>query len=132
MGAPPPLQERSRTIRVENPSQATRLVGLRAWPSLDLDGQIDLNILTLVASTSLHIPEDLLRRLDRRAKALSKSRNRVIIETLEHGLRDTDEWSPEFLEALDSLRPSKELRDAARALSDDVVAKRTSKKAPSF
>lgn len=83
-----------------------------------------------MASTSVHIPEELLARLDRRAKALNMSRNRVIIETLEHGLRDTDEWSPEFLEALDALRPSRDRLQAARALSDEVVSKRSRAKGP--
>lgn len=85
-----------------------------------------------MSSTSLHLPDDLLERLDRRAKALKKSRNRVIIETLERGLGDSDEWSPEFLEALDKFSSSRGLKEAARALSDDVVSKRKSRKVPPF
>jgi hypothetical protein len=56
----------------------------------------------------------------------------LIVETLERGLRDTDEWSPEFLEALDALRPSRDRLHAARALSEEVVSKRTSRKVPTF
>lgn len=84
-----------------------------------------------MSSTSLHLPEELLERLDRRAKALKTSRNRVIVDALERGLNDSDDWSPEFLEALAEFAPAAKTLEAARELSDHVVGTRT-RKAPPF
>lgn len=83
-----------------------------------------------MSSTSLHLPKELLERLNRRAKALRTSRNRVIVDALERGLNDSDEWSPEFLEALAELTPSEKTLDDARELSEQAVSSRTRKAAP--
>ena len=50
--------------------------------------------------TTVHIPAALLKSVDRRAKALGLSRNRLIIRALEHAVSDRSGWAPEFLEKL--------------------------------
>ena len=50
--------------------------------------------------TTVHIPPALLKSVDRRAKALGLSRNRLIIRALERAVSDRADWAPEFLEKL--------------------------------
>jgi predicted transcriptional regulator len=50
--------------------------------------------------TTVHIPDALLKSVDRRAKALGISRNRLVVRALEKALNDRTGWSPEFLEQL--------------------------------
>jgi predicted transcriptional regulator len=50
--------------------------------------------------TTVHIPPALLQSIDRRAKALGMSRNRLIIRALEQAVTERAEWAPEFLERL--------------------------------
>lgn len=49
---------------------------------------------------TVHIPEGLLERVDRRAKALGISRNRLIVEALEDKIGARDEWAPELVRML--------------------------------
>jgi ribbon-helix-helix CopG family protein len=50
--------------------------------------------------TTIHIPAPLLNSVDRRAKALGISRNRLIVRALERAISERGEWAPEFLEQL--------------------------------
>ena len=50
--------------------------------------------------TTVHIPAALLKSVDRRAKALGVSRNRLIVKALERAVSDRVTWAPEFLEQL--------------------------------
>ena len=50
--------------------------------------------------TTVHVPAALLKSVDRRAKALGVSRNRLIIRALEQALSQRSGWAPEFLERL--------------------------------
>ena len=50
--------------------------------------------------TTVHIPPGLLKSVDRRAKALGLSRNRLIVRALERVVSDRSTWAPEFLEKL--------------------------------
>jgi hypothetical protein len=50
--------------------------------------------------TTVHIPVALLKSVDRRAKALGMSRNRLIIRALERAVTERADWEPEFLERL--------------------------------
>jgi metal-responsive CopG/Arc/MetJ family transcriptional regulator len=59
--------------------------------------------------TTVHIPAALLTSVDRRAKALGVSRNRLIVQALERALSERAGWAPEFLEEL-------------RMVDDDTVA----------
>ena len=50
--------------------------------------------------TTVHVPAALLKSVDRRAKALGVSRNRLIVRALEQALSQRSGWAPEFLERL--------------------------------
>ena len=50
--------------------------------------------------TTLHIPDPLLKSVDRRAKALGISRNRLVVRALEQVVSVRSSWAPEFLEHL--------------------------------
>jgi metal-responsive CopG/Arc/MetJ family transcriptional regulator len=55
--------------------------------------------------TSVHLPKPLLAAVDRRARALKMSRNRLIVQLLERELAANSEWSPEFFAALSTPGP---------------------------
>ena len=50
--------------------------------------------------TTVHIPDPLLKSVDRRAKALGISRNRLVVRALEQAVSMRSSWAPEFLERL--------------------------------
>jgi metal-responsive CopG/Arc/MetJ family transcriptional regulator len=50
--------------------------------------------------TTVHIPAPLLKSVDRRARALGVSRNRLIVRALEQAVSERSGWTPEFLERL--------------------------------
>lgn len=50
--------------------------------------------------TTVHIPDALLKSVDRRARSLGVSRNRLIVRALEQAVGERSTWSPEFLERL--------------------------------
>ena len=50
--------------------------------------------------TSVHLPKPLLDAVDRRARALRISRNRLIVRALERELTAGGDWSPGFFERL--------------------------------
>lgn len=77
-------------------------------------------------ATTVHIPEPLLKSVDRRAKALGISRNRLVVRALEQAVRDRSEWAPEFLERLRQV--DRETTAAADELLDTVTKARQSKK----
>jgi predicted transcriptional regulator len=52
-------------------------------------------------STTVHIPERLLERVDARARARGVSRNRVILEAIEASLGANAEWPPELVRMLE-------------------------------
>lgn len=51
-------------------------------------------------ATSVHIPRALLEEVDRKARALRISRNRLIVRALERELSAPTDWSPGFFEQL--------------------------------
>lgn len=53
--------------------------------------------------TTVHIPDPLLKSVDRRAKALGISRNRLVVRALEQAVSVRSGWAPEFLERLRSV-----------------------------
>jgi ribbon-helix-helix CopG family protein len=78
--------------------------------------------------TSVHIPKPLLAAVDRRARRLRVSRNRVIVQALEKELARESEWSPGFFDELTRIDPD----DAAVVdeMRRAIRAHRTSKKPP--
>ncbi|MBK8938227.1 MAG: ribbon-helix-helix protein, CopG family [Polyangiaceae bacterium] len=79
-------------------------------------------------ATSVHLPKPLLDAVDRRARALKISRNRLIVKALERELANTSEWSSEFFQALETV--DSDTRDAMDELLEEVRARRTSKGPP--
>ncbi|MBK9260273.1 MAG: ribbon-helix-helix protein, CopG family [Polyangiaceae bacterium] len=77
-------------------------------------------------ATSVHLPQALLDALDRRAKYLRISRNRLIVQALERELRATDEWSPGFFERLEETDAA--TAAAVEEMLDAVLRARRSKK----
>ena len=62
---------------------------------------IDRDIFTnIFMPTTVHIPDPLLKSVDRLAKALGISRNRLVVRALERAVSVREGWSPEFLERL--------------------------------
>jgi predicted transcriptional regulator len=81
--------------------------------------------------TSVHIPEPLLRALDKKAKALKVSRNSLIIQAIERELGAAKGWPSGFFESIVA-----GVDDEDRAEFDEsmraVVAQRRSKKPIDF
>jgi metal-responsive CopG/Arc/MetJ family transcriptional regulator len=75
--------------------------------------------------TTVHIPAALLKSVDRRARALGVSRNRLIVRALERVVSERHEWAPEFLEQLRSV--DDETVAAVDSLLTDVTQARRSK-----
>ena len=55
--------------------------------------------------TTVHIPDPLLKSVDRRAKALGISRNRLVVRALEQAVSVRSGWAPEFLQRLRHVDP---------------------------
>jgi metal-responsive CopG/Arc/MetJ family transcriptional regulator len=68
-------------------------------------------------ATTVHIPAALLKSVDRRAKALGVSRNRLIVKALERAVTERTAWAPEFLEQLRAVDD-----DTSRAVDTLLVA----------
>lgn len=58
-----------------------------------------------IMPTSVHIPRPLLAAVERRARALKITRNRVIVRALERDLLDGTQWSPGFFDELEAPEP---------------------------
>jgi predicted transcriptional regulator len=80
-------------------------------------------------TTTVHIPDELLRRLDAHARALGVSRNRVVLRALEKELEAPGEWAPEVVRLLTE-RPSRAVVGAATEMDAIIRAGRRSRRAP--
>jgi len=76
-------------------------------------------------ATSVHIPPRLLEAVDRKAKSLKISRNRLIVSALEKEVAPGSDWPPGFFERLSRVEPG--VADAVDELLDSVRKARTSK-----
>jgi hypothetical protein len=74
--------------------------------------------------TTVHIPAALLNAVDRRAKTLGVSRNRLIIQALERAVKEQSRWAPEFLDRLWHVDP-----ETVAAVDDLMVAVRRARRA---
>lgn len=54
----------------------------------------------ILMPTTVRIPDPLLKSVDRRAKAIGISRNRLVVHALEQAVNAREGWSPEFLQRL--------------------------------
>jgi hypothetical protein len=75
--------------------------------------------------TTVHIPDPLLKSVDRRAKALGISRNRLVVRALEQAVSVRADWSPEFLQRLRTV--DRETSTAVDELLTAVTQARRSK-----
>lgn len=78
--------------------------------------------------TTVHVPPALLKSVDRRAKALGVSRNRLIVRALERVVNDRSAWAPEFLHKLRNADPI--VGTTVDRLVAEVTAARRSKRPP--
>jgi metal-responsive CopG/Arc/MetJ family transcriptional regulator len=76
-------------------------------------------------ATSVHIPQALLAEVDRKARALRMSRNRLIVRALERELNAGTDWSPGFFERLSEV--DTETAAAVDELLTSIRQARTSK-----
>jgi len=75
--------------------------------------------------TSVHIPKPLLDAVDRRARALKISRNRLIVQALEREITAGSNWSPDFFVRLESAEAG--VKDAADEMLKAIEGQRRSK-----
>jgi hypothetical protein len=75
--------------------------------------------------TSVHIPKPLLVAVDRRARALKISRNRLIVQALEREVKGGGDWSPEFFARLEA--PEPELEATVEQMLKTILRHRRSK-----
>lgn len=84
-------------VRIGNgprkPLEHTARGPLTPWPPANI---------FIFMPTTVHLPKELLKRVDARAKALGISRNRLITEALESSLRVRDQWPPELVNMLEA------------------------------
>lgn len=80
--------------------------------------------------TTVHIPPVLLDQIDRRAKALRVSRNRLIVRALQREASEPSGWSPEFIDRL------RDVDSGTAAAVDELLAsiraRRRSTRPPRF
>lgn len=73
--------------------------------------------INLFMATTVHIPDPLLKSVDRRAKALGISRNRLVVRALEQAVSVRSSWAPEFLQRLRHVD-----RDTSAAVDELLIA----------
>jgi predicted transcriptional regulator len=77
--------------------------------------------------TTVHIPDELLARIDERARQLQVSRNRYIVRALEARLGQETEWSPDLAEFLAAGNDDPELGEAVDEMLHAIEERRASK-----
>lgn len=80
-------------------------------------------------TTTVHLPDKLLQKLDQRAKELGLSRNRYVVRALEAAVREETAWSPRFLEMLAGATKD---ADGGRTVDEmmHAISSRRTRKAP--
>lgn len=81
-------------------------------------------------ATSVHLPKPLLQAVDRRARALRISRNRLIVKALERELAEGDDWSVGFFDALAATDEATE--EAVDEMLVEIRKRRSSKGPPAL
>ncbi len=80
-------------------------------------------------TTTIHLPPELLRRVDERARGLKVSRNQYIRRALERMVQEETRWSGDFLDALDRAAADEESHDAVDEMMRGT-ARRSRKRPP--
>lgn len=81
-------------------------------------------------ATTVHLPADLLERVDRRASELGLSRNRYIRGALENAVRQETAWSQPFLRRLERAAADSELQEGVAEMMRAIASRRASTKRP--
>jgi predicted transcriptional regulator len=81
-------------------------------------------------STTVHLPPELLKRVDERARGLNVSRNQYIRRALERAIREETRWSGDFLNALDQAAGDAESHEAVDEMSRTIARRRSRKRPP--
>jgi len=113
-----PLRESERSVIL--------VAGRRREPPLVLRDSIVQVYSKYTRPTSVHIPKPLLVAVDRRARALNISRNRLIVQALEREVTEGSNWSVNFFGQLES--PETGVEDAADEMLKAIRSQRRSKK----
>ena len=79
-------------------------------------------------STTVHLPPDLLKRVDERARGLNVSRNQYIRRALERMIEHETGWSQDFLGELEKAAGDKDSREAVDEMMRAIS--RRSRKGP--
>ena len=79
--------------------------------------------------TTVHLPDDLLKRVDERAKGLKVSRNQYVRRALERMIELETGWSHGFLEALEEAAGDEDGRRGVDALLG-AISRRSRKRPP--
>jgi hypothetical protein len=78
-----------------------------------------------MASTTFHIPNDLLAEIDRAAEILRTSRNRFVLQACREALaRQAGEWPAGFFDSLYGTEDQKLLAEATRELETGILTRR--------
>jgi len=83
-------------------------------------------------STTVHLPPELLERVDRRAHELGVSRNLYIRRALELAVEEEASWSPAFLGMLAEAASDMEGRTAVDEMMAAIKSRRTRKNPPAL
>ncbi len=81
-------------------------------------------------ATTIHLPAELLKSVDRQATESGISRNRYIMRALEKVLESETGWSPSFLNALAEARQDTESHEALDDMMRQISAHRSRKGPP--
>jgi hypothetical protein len=78
-------------------------------------------------ATSIHLPPDLMERVDKRAKARGVSRNRYIVDTLRRAVDEDVCWSEEFQRTFAGHGCAPELATEVDEMLEAIVKSRKSR-----
>lgn len=81
-------------------------------------------------ATTVHLPPDLLKRVDQRASELGISRNRYIKRALEKTIQGETSWSQPFLEALSVAAEDPDSHEAVDDMMKAIASRRSRKRPP--
>ena len=78
-----------------------------------------------MASTTFHIPDELLKKIDRAAQSLGVSRNKFVLQACGDALAKQDGvWPQGFFDSLSGSEERSLLEEATRELEREVLARR--------
>ncbi len=80
-------------------------------------------------STTVHIPDQLLSKIDQTVKEKRISRNRFIVQACEQALIvNAGQWPEDFFESKLSARDLRLLREGAFEMEEAIISKRKSRR----